>query len=113
MFGESRGDVRIRGSDRWDRERHQGTKLSRQLVVFNDTFSGTAVDVSWEMHEGTASGAISDQGMTSLQIPLGSHVTTSISVAAPASGSSAVLILQSSKSGQVIFRDDAEAFSLK
>ena len=91
----------------------KGTKLTRQLVVFNDTFSGTAVDVSWEMHAGTATGAISDQGMTTLQIPLGSHATTSISVTAPASGSSAVLILQSSKSGQVIFRDDAEAFTLK
>jgi hypothetical protein len=90
-----------------------GAKLTRKLVVFNDTFSGTAVDVSWEMHAGTADGAIADQGTTKLDIPLGSRTNTSITVTAPSSGTSAVLVLQSSKNGETIFRDDAEKFSLK
>ena len=70
-------------------------------MVFNDTFSGTSVDVSWEMHQETADGTIADQGTTKLDIPLGSRTTTSISVTTPASGSNAVLVLQSSKNGQV------------
>jgi hypothetical protein len=91
----------------------KGAKLTRQLVVFNDTFSGTAVDVTWEMHAGSADGDISDQGKVQLDIPLGSRKTTSISVTTPASGSGAVLVLQSSKSGSVIFRDEGEAFKLQ
>ena len=91
----------------------KGTKLTRKLVVFNDTFSGTSVDVAWEMHAETADGTIADQGTTKLDIPLGSRTTTSISVTTPASGSNAVLVLQSSKNGQVIFRDDGEKLKLQ
>jgi hypothetical protein len=90
-----------------------GARLTRQLVVFNDTFSGTSIDVSWEMHAGSAGGAISDQGTTKVEVPLGSHTTTSISVTAPSSGSSAVLVLQANKGGQAIFREDAETFNLR
>jgi len=90
----------------------KGAKLTRQLVVFNDTFTGTTVDVAWEMHSGTATGTLADQGTTELDIPLGSRTTTSISVTAPSSGSAAVLILQASKNGQTIFSDDGEQFTL-
>ena len=91
----------------------KGAKLTRQLVVFNDAFSGTTVDVAWEMHAGTADGEISDQGKVQLDIPLGSRKTTSISVTAPASGTAAVLVLESSKGGSVIFRDDGQVFKLQ
>jgi hypothetical protein len=64
------------------------------------------------MHIGTAAGAIADQGTTELDIPLGSSTTTSINVTAPSSGTSAVLILESSKNGQTIFSDDGEQFQL-
>ena len=37
----------------------KGSQVSRQLMVFNDTLSGTGVDVSWEMHQDSASGAMS------------------------------------------------------
>ena len=80
----------------------KGAQVSRQLMVFNDTLSGTGVDVSWEMHQDTATGAMSGQGTMHLDIPLAGqrHVTA---VTAPASGTTAVLILQSSKNGQVSF----------
>ena len=94
-------------------ERDEGGKLSRQLVVFNDTFAGTAVDVSWEMHQDSATGALADHGTTQLNIPLGQHMTTTIQVSAPPNGTTAVLILQSSKNSQVIFRDDGQVFTLK
>jgi len=91
---------------------NRGTRLSRQLVVFNDTFTGTAVDVSWEMHQGTADGPTADQGSMRLTIPLGQRQTVTIGVTTPATGSTAVLVLQSSKDGRVIFRDDGQLFRL-
>jgi hypothetical protein len=65
------------------------------------------------MHQDSATGALADQGTTQLNIPLGQHMTTTIAVSAPANGTTAVLILQSSKNGQVIFRDDGQLFTLK
>ena len=91
----------------------KGSTLSRQLVVFNDTFSGTSVDVSWEMHQDSATGTMVDQGMTTLNIPLGSRMNTTIMVKAPSSGSTGVLILQSSKNGSVVFHDEGEVFLLQ
>jgi len=91
----------------------RGVRLSRQLVVFNDTFAGTAVDVSWEMHQGAADGAIADQGSMRLAIPLGQRQTITIGVTTPAAGTTAVLVLQSSKDGRVIFRDDGQQLRLQ
>jgi len=91
----------------------RGMKLSRSLVVFNDTFAGTGVDVAWEMRADSASGAVADQGSMHLEVPLGTRTTTSIGVTAPSAGTNAVLILQASKGGQVIFRDDGELFRLQ
>jgi hypothetical protein len=90
-----------------------GARLSRQIVVFNDTFAGTAVDVTWEMHQDTAGGAIADQGSMRLTIPLGQRQTVTVGVTTPTTGSTAVLVLQSSKDGRVIFRDDAQQFRLQ
>jgi hypothetical protein len=90
-----------------------GARLSRQLVVFNDTFAGTAVDLSWQMHQGTVDGPVVDQGSMRLDIPLGQRATATISVAAPASGAAAFLVLQAAKDGVVIFRDDAQQFRLQ
>jgi hypothetical protein len=90
----------------------KGAQVSRQLMVFNDTLSGTGVDVAWERHQDTATGAMSGQGTMHLDIPLAGHATVTATVTAPASGTTAVLILQSSKNGQVIFRDDGQVFTL-
>ena len=91
----------------------KGSQVSRQLMVFNDTFSGTSVDVSWEMHQDSASGAMSDQGTMQLDIPLAGHATVTATVTAPASGTTAVLVLKSSKNGTMLFEDDGEAFTLQ
>jgi hypothetical protein len=91
----------------------RGTRLSRQIVVFNDTFAGTAVDVTWEMHQGTADGAIADQGSMRLAIPLGQRQTITVGVTAPSTGTAAVLVLQSARDGRVILRDDGQQFRLQ
>jgi len=91
----------------------KGSMVSRTLMVFNDTLSGTGVDVSWEMHQDSATGAMSGQGSMHLDIPLAGHATVTASVAAPSAGTTAVLVLQSSKDGTVLFRDDGELFTLQ
>ncbi len=91
----------------------KGSSVSRQLMVFNDTLSGTGVDVAWEMHQDSATGPMSDQGTMHVDVPLAGHVNVTATVTAPSAGSTAVLVLQSSKNGSVIFRDDGESFTLQ
>jgi Glycosyl hydrolases family 2, TIM barrel domain len=90
-----------------------GTTLARQLMVFNDTFEGTTIDVAWEMRADAPDGAVADQGQATLEVPLGGRATLPISVAAPSTGTLGYLILQASKGGQVVFRDDGEWFQLQ
>jgi hypothetical protein len=90
-----------------------GATLSRQLAIFNDTFAGTDIDVSWEMHTDSPAGAIADRGAMGVSVPLGGHVTVSISVKAPATGSRGYLVLQSSKGSVPLFREDEEWFTLQ
>jgi hypothetical protein len=47
-----------------------------------------------------------------LTIPLGQRQTITIGVTTPTTGSTAVLVLQSSKDGRVVFRDDGQLFRL-
>jgi hypothetical protein len=91
----------------------KGSQVSRQLIVFNDTLSGIGVDVSWEMHQDSATGPMSGQGSMHLDVPLAGHAPLTANVTAPASGTTAVLVLQSSKNGIVLFRDDGELFTLQ
>jgi hypothetical protein len=90
-----------------------GASLARQLLVFNDTFAGTAIDVAWEMRIDSATGAVDSQGAIQATVPLGQHVTLPLTVTAPATGTRGYLKLQASKDGQVIFREDAESFTLQ
>jgi hypothetical protein len=54
-----------------------------------------------------------DPGVDEARDPVRAHTTTSISVTAPSNGTTAVLVLQSSKDGQIIFRDDAQTLQLQ
>jgi hypothetical protein len=91
----------------------KGSQVTRQLMVFNDTLSGTGVDVSWEMHQDSATGATSGMGSMHLDVPLAGHANVTAAVTAPAAGTTAVLVLKSSKNGTVIFQDDGELFTLQ
>src|SRR5258708_23804034 len=50
----------------------KGSTSSRTLLVFNDTFSGTAVDVTWEVHADSPTGATASSATLNLGVPLGS-----------------------------------------
>jgi hypothetical protein len=90
-----------------------GATLSLQLLVFNDTFADTGVDVDWELHLDGAAGAIAAQGQMHVDVALGRHVQVPITVTMPATGTSAYLVLTSSKGGRELFREDAEWFTLQ
>jgi len=91
----------------------KGASRPTTLVIFNDTFSGTTVDVTWEVHGESASGAIASSGSFSIEVPLGSVGTKSITITAPASGAKCALVLRAQKSGTTVFEEQDEIFTLQ
>jgi hypothetical protein len=91
----------------------RGSQVTRTLMVFNDTFAGTAVDVAWEMHADSPSGAMASQGQMSVEVPLGNRIQLPISVTVPQAGTTAYLVLVASKGGVELFREDAEVLQLQ
>jgi uncharacterized protein with NRDE domain len=90
-----------------------GAQLTRQLIVFNDTFAGTAIEVVWEVHGETADGPIVSQGDMPVDVALGDHATLPIMVTMPSSGTRAYLVLRTRQDGREIFVEDAEWFQLQ
>lgn len=93
----------------------KGSMSSRTLLIFNDTFSGASIDVTWEVHAGSPTGAIASMGtLSSLMVPLGTMATQTVNITAPTSGTQAYLVLRSQKSGTqtTVFEEDGEYFTL-
>lgn len=88
------------------------TDVMRTLVVFNDTFSGTAVNVSWEVHSDSPSGALGAKGTLPLTVALGGQVTRAITVHTPATGAKFYLVLRAEKNGTAPFEETGEWFTL-
>jgi hypothetical protein len=91
----------------------KGSSRATTLLVFNDTFSGTTVDVTWELHADSASGTMADSGTFSIDVPLASMATKSISVTAPSSGTKCYLVLRAQKNGATLFQETDEVFNLQ
>ena len=90
-----------------------GSQVTRTLDVFNDTFTGTNVDVTWQARLGSATGPVAASGTLPLNVPLGSHISPQISFTAPETGSQMYLVLTASKPGQgTLFRETGEYFNL-
>ena len=87
--------------------------VMRNLLIFNDTFAGTAVAVTWELRAGSATGAIASMGTFMVDIPLGSRVVHPITIHTPAAGTSCALVLRAQKDGAVVFEDTAQLFTLR
>ena len=90
----------------------KGSSASRTLLIFNDTFAGTAVSVTWEVHADSATGAIASMGTLNVDVPLGSMATQSINITAPAAGSKFYLVLRAQKNGTTVFEETGESFML-
>ncbi len=84
----------------------------RDLIIFNDTFAGTVVSVTWELRAGSSTGAVASMGTFMADVPLGSRVTHPITIHTPAGGASCVLVLRAQKDGAVVFEDTAQIFTI-
>ena len=87
-----------------------GKPATRTLVVFNDTFAGRSVDVTWELRANSASGAVLKQGAFTADVPLGGRVTREITFTP--TGTRVVLVLRSSQDGKVQFADSDTVFEV-
>ncbi|HVY39037.1 MAG TPA: glycoside hydrolase family 2 TIM barrel-domain containing protein [Polyangia bacterium] len=91
----------------------KGATRATTLVIFNDTFSGTTVDVTWEVHSDSATGAIAGSGTFSVEVPLASMATKSVTITAPTSGTKCALVLRAQKNGVTLFEEKDELFTLQ
>jgi ricin-type beta-trefoil lectin protein/glycosyl hydrolase family 2 len=86
--------------------------VNRNITVFNDDLTTTAVDFAWSARLDSPDGAVIASGSTTLTIPLGSRATQPVSFTAPAGGSRVYLVLSTGKSGTATFSDAVEYFTL-
>lgn len=88
------------------------TSVTRNITVFNDTFSDTAVGLTWTARLNSPTGSVIASGNPTLSIPLGSRVTTPVTFTTPSSGSRVYLVLSTTKAGSTTFTDAVEYFTL-
>ena len=88
--------------------------LTRTLDIFNDTFSGTSVDVFWEFHQGSPAGPILDSGGFNANVPLGYMVTNQITIQVPEStvGTEFYPVMWTEKNGVEMFREQSEKLTV-
>jgi hypothetical protein len=91
----------------------EGATRATTLLIFNDAFSGKTVDVTWEVHADSATGAVASSGTFSVDVPLASMATKSITLTAPASGAKCYLVLRPQKDGATLFQETDEVFNLQ
>jgi hypothetical protein len=91
----------------------KGASRATTLVVFNDTFSGTTVDVTWEVHADSATGTIASSGTFSVDVPFGTSTTKSVTMVAPSTGTKCFLVLRAARSGTTLFEETDESFTLQ
>jgi len=88
--------------------------VTRTLNIYNDTFSGTDVDVFWELRKGSPQGDIADSGVIHATIPLGYVGKQEITFTTPAAkdGAMVYLVLRAEKNGVELFREESQRFTL-
>jgi len=91
----------------------KGATRATSLLIFNDTFAGTSIDVTWEIHSESASGTKGDSGTFTVEVPLATMATKSITITAPTSGTKFYLVLRAQKNGTTLFEETDESFTLR
>ncbi|GAA2470298.1 sugar-binding domain-containing protein [Winogradskya humida] len=83
---------------------------TRTLSLFNDTFTGTQLNVTWKL---TATGRTVDHGTFSTRIALGAHKQQPLTFHTPATNQPLHLELEVSKPGQgVLYRDTTTVYAV-
>jgi hypothetical protein len=89
----------------------RGVPTTRTLVVFNDTFAGTQLNVRWELREGSPTGPVAATQDLKLDVPLGQSIQQPITFTPPATDGPLFLVLTATKPGQgVVFSDAGTRF---
>jgi len=91
----------------------KGATRPTTLLIFNDTFSGTSVDVTWEIHSDSATGTKGDSGTFTVDAPFATMATKSVTITAPTSGTKFYLVLRAQKNGTTVFEETDESFTLQ
>jgi hypothetical protein len=91
----------------------KGATRPTTLLIFNDTFSGTSVDVTWEIHSDSPTGTKGDSGTLTVDVPFATMATKSMTFTAPTSGSKFYLVLRAQKNGATVFEEIDESFTLQ
>ncbi|WP_129337314.1 glycoside hydrolase family 2 TIM barrel-domain containing protein [Cellulomonas endophytica] len=86
---------------------------TRTLTVFNDTLAGDQLEVTWELHAGTADGRVLQQGAATPRIAPGTRTALPITFDAPAGQGLLHLEVTVAKPGQgVLFTDSSTVFQV-
>jgi hypothetical protein len=85
----------------------RGVPTTRTLVVFNDTFAGTQLNVRWELREGSPTGPVAATQDLKLDVPLGQSIQQAITFTPPATDGPLFLVLTATKPGQGLVFSDA------
>jgi hypothetical protein len=91
----------------------KGATRATTLLIFNDTFAGTTISVTWEVHTDSPTGTIGASGTMTVDVPLASMATKSITMTAPTSGPKCYLVLRAQKNGTTLFEETDESFTLQ
>jgi hypothetical protein len=87
-----------------------GTEITREIIVFNDTFGSNEVELCWNVKFGSSSNVIYQYGTVTLDITPGYSLRTDITFTAPAHCGVIILTLEIRKDGNVLFYDDSTAY---
>ncbi len=91
----------------------KGATRTTNLLIFNDTFAGTTINVTWEVHADSPTGTLGTSGTLAVDVPLASMATKSITMTAPTSGTKCYLVLRAQKNGTTLFEETDESFTLQ
>jgi hypothetical protein len=88
------------------------SRAQRMITVFNDDLAGEALELVWELREGSPSNWIFDKGAKRLELPPGSSRSTPIGFRTPRFNTFLFLTLKVLKNGQERFRDGRTFFEV-
>ena len=87
---------------------------TRVLTLFNDTFAGEQLTVSWSLHTGSPTGEAVDEGSFDTAISLGGRQQLPLTFDAPATDAPLYLDIRVSKPGQgVLFQDASTVYEVQ
>lgn len=89
-----------------------GAETTRTLRIYNDTFHGTEVEVTWELRQDSATGPVTASGTIPAEVPLGYTAAEEITFTTPDApdGTDLFLVLSSKKDGVGLYLETRQRF---